>query len=47
MRLREGEVKKTMEMELYQLKQQKDLVEKMSREYELKVKDLEKHKTKL
>jgi hypothetical protein len=47
MRMREAEVKKSMEMELYLLKQEKDKIEKTSREYELKIRDLETHKAKL
>ena len=45
--MREAEVKKSVEMELYQLKSEKDRIEKTAREYELKIKDMENYKLKL
>lgn len=47
MRYREGEVKKSVEMELYLVKSERDKLLKSEKEYELKLKELETYKIKL
>jgi len=47
MRYREAEVKKTVEMELYLVKNERDKLSKTEKEYELKLKELDAYKVKL
>ena len=46
-RYRENEVKKTVEMELYLIKQEREKIQKMEKEYEMKLKEIDSYKMKL